>query len=77
MLRSILNFANNYDAGVFDPACTTLDTAMLHGNYVSYQPSYLETFIQVLPLPPLKTVHPTLLFFNRIPLKGIPSYWIK
>ena len=44
MLRSVLKFANTYDAGVFDPSCTVLDDAMMHGNYVSYQPSYLETY---------------------------------
>ncbi len=44
MLRSTLSFANENGAAVFDPGCTKLDTSMLNGNYIGYQPSYLETF---------------------------------
>ncbi|MEC8627131.1 MAG: hypothetical protein VXY37_01875 [Bacteroidota bacterium] len=44
MLRSTLLFAEENGAAVFDPGCTKLDTSMLNGNYIGYQPSYLETF---------------------------------
>ena len=44
MLRSTLSFAKENGATVFDPGCTKLDTSMLNGNYIGYQPSYLETF---------------------------------
>ena len=44
MLRSTLSFAKEHGSIVFDPGCTKLDTAMLNGNYIGYQPSYLETF---------------------------------
>lgn len=44
MLRSTLSFAKENGASVFDPGCTKLDTSMLNGNYIGYQPSYLETF---------------------------------
>ena len=70
MLRSILNFANTYDAGVFDPACTTLDTAMLHGNYVSYQPSYLETFYSSLALAASKDSASYIIIFQPDTAKG-------
>ena len=44
MLGSTLAFAKENGAAVFDPGCTKLDTSMLNGNYIGYQPSYLETF---------------------------------
>ena len=44
MLRPTLSFAEENGAAVFDPGCTKLDTSMLNGNYIGYQPSYLETF---------------------------------
>lgn len=44
MLRSTLSFAKENGVTVFDPGCTKLDTSMLNGNYIGYQPSYLETF---------------------------------
>ena len=44
MLRSTLVLCQENGASVFDPGCTKLDTSMLNGNYIGYQPSYLETF---------------------------------
>ena len=50
MLSSTLSFANEYGSVLFDPGCTKLDTSMLHGHYIGYQPNYLETFYSSLDL---------------------------
>ena len=70
MLRSILKFANAYNAGVFDPSCTVLDDAMMHGNYVSYQPSYLETYYSSLALAAQKDSSAYIIIFQPDTAKG-------
>ena len=54
MLRSTLSFAKENGAALFDPGCTKLDTLMLNGNYIGYQPSYLETFYSSLEVAAIK-----------------------
>ena len=70
MLRSVLKFANTYDAGVFDPSCTVLDDEMMHGNYVSYQPSYLETYYSSLALAAQKDSSAYIIIFQPDTAKG-------